>query len=592
MGTLRRPGPRGRTAIVFGGAAAVGGATREWPAAAACTRAVVFGPSDEPDAALAAALGGLVGEDAVSFVGPDSAAPAPAPRTLVVALYGEPAPAPTASLAAARAFARAAGVPEAYVAFDAGAVESRAGELTGAARAALERRREFAAAPAPFGRYGHDGGAWKHARPDLLTRAAYSMCDRRFDGALHRAGAALGAGGDDSCLLVLADARHALDPRSDTAMQIAAAVDTGAPLRPVAVNVRPRDTDALLAALAAKRSSWGATPPWEAGGWPRAPSVTARAAYAALRGCAAPCTPARMLAAVRAAAGAAPGGADTAMRELLAPVREAHDVTATIEAGAGAYAADVPLCWVVTAEALNDPACAGAERGSGAQCVAVTGCRDAAQYEKILDVLHDDYIATRGPDAALTMGYETLRTRANLGGSPPPFVPGEPLLGEVGRARTFALPSDEPSSSLALHGDDDAGFKAALARTLLTAGPVLRRTADRPDAGVEAVAEMYEQEAELREPGMFAEWCAARGNGRACRQRGALLEPGREYVDAYRMARDNGIDLPVDAPGADLPARYRLLLLRLRAATHDAYIDTDDAVHPFLRPSERALSGE
>ena len=34
--------------------------------------------------------------------------------------------------------------------------------------------------------------------------------------------------------------------------------------------------------------------------------------------------------------------------------------------------------------------------------------------------------------------------------------------------------------------------------------------------------------------------------------------------------------------------------LRLRAATHDAYIDidTDDAVHPFLRPSERALSGE
>jgi hypothetical protein len=123
-------------------------------------------------------------------------------------------------------------------------------------------------------------------------------------------------------------------------------------------------------------------------------------------------------------------------------------------------------------------------------------------------------------------------------------------------------------------------FDANLVRLLMVSGPVMERLIDEPNASTARVLEIYEQEAELREPIIFGSICT---KPELCVQNKRKL-PQKQ---GRRMARMNGIDGPLRNIDSDDTTRAKLLKMRLRTATSNTKFIGKASVHSFLTEMRR-----
>ena len=564
---------------------------------------------------------------------------------LVVAYHQPPGEcSASSSLKQCAAWARAAGVPEPFVDLSARSVDAYARATDDPKRRArVARLREYVESDSLYARYGVTGAPqWRHARADVMTRAGLLMCDLEFQEQLIAGGhifRALNPYG--ASLLIKADERHVIDDRSDTAMYIAAAVSLGTTVTPVSAIATPLpfaqciemliDVEGTSAVdpIMDKDADFRLPPTWGA----RVPPLDAIVARAAVRRCARAartgrravrCRPSQVTkyitkalrseadfaearravdSAARSRAPRPRGGTEgaaayttqgpralsramqRAVRDLLLCYYRGYCTHARLESSADGTTVDVPLQWVIAAEARHDEACvAAATRDFGGATCRDMACAPGTLHGNILSVFYKRLIEERDATGehrtqSVTVPYNMLRRLAGLRGAAEAMEMPNDIFEEVARARLFTLPSNVPTSELCPTDALSACTPGPLVRTIMVSGPVAARLATEPDADTLRALEIYEQEAELREPVMMAPICKV---ARGCGQRKRHLEPGWERLRGYRINRSNGMDGPLVAAESDPDPRIQLLLMRLRAATAGIEYVGPDSPHSYI----------
>jgi hypothetical protein len=564
---------------------------------------------------------------------------------LVIAYHQPPGECSAASsLKHCAAWARAAGVPEPFVDLSARSVDAFARATDDPKlRSRVARLREYVESDTMYARYGITGAPqWKHARADVMTRAGMLMCDLEFQDKLIEGGhifRTLNPFG--ASLLIKAEERHMVDDRSDTAMYIAAAVSMGTKVTPVSAIATPVPFAQCIEMLIQIEESSAVDPvmdkdvdfrppaTWGA----RVPPLDAIVARAAVRRCARAartgkrtvrCRPtqvtkyitkalrseadfeearAAMDPATLARAVCFRGGDEAtvaysthgpralskavqdAVRDLLLCYYRGYCTHARMESSTDGTTVDVPLQWVIAAEAQYDEACAAAAtRDFGDATCRDVACAPGTLHGNILSVLYKRLIDERNTTGghrttSVTIPYNMLRRLAGLRGATEAMEMPNDIFEEVARARLFTLPSNVPTSELCPVDALDTCTPGPLNRTIAVSGPVVVRLAAEPDADTLRALEIYEQEAELREPVMMAPTCKV---ARGCNQRKRHLEPGWGQMRRYRINRNNGIDGPLVAAENDPDPRIQLLLMRLRAATAGVEYIGPDSPHSYI----------
>lgn len=569
----------------------------------------------------------------------DSDPPRRGDGLLIVVAYSQPpneCSSRGSSLLQCKSFATKTGVPDAFVNLDAAAVDKAIrDEKDPKKKSVLKRRKQYAYSSRPFFRYGITSSPWNHSSKDIMMRAGYMQCDLLFQRYLTEAGNVFSRlAGYGATMVIRAEERHMQDDRSDTAMYIANAVATSTALVPTNVSATPLPHKKIAELLidiegrdkSLEREDDHEVPLTVDGRVPPIDALVARAAIRrsirAARGGArrVSCRVSKVInninqalrapddfAAVRRSlsnveleeAVRSRGGIDaavaygtkgpralseatkSAIMALLQHYGRGYCTEVTMASMVDSATVNIPLQWLVIADMKSDSECLNElSKSAGVQtCLDELMCAKSEKYANIMGILHS---LIPPSDSNFTISYSELRRRAGLSGTVGSIeLPGR-LLNEISLSRLDTMPSNIRTAELAprLPRTQTAGtdFDADLIRTVMVTGPVMKRLMDEPDASVARTLEIYEQEAELREPVIFGAICT---KPELCVQNKRHTPQAKK--NSGRIVRNNGIDGPIVAAEADDTTRTRLLLMRMRAATATTKFIGARSVHPYLR---------
>ena len=568
----------------------------------------------------------------------DSDPPRRGDGLLIVVAYSQPPNecSSGSSLQQCKSFATRSGVPDSFVNLDAAAVDKAiSDEKDPKKKSVLKRRKQYVYSPRPFFRYGITSSPWNHSSKDIMMRAGYMQCDLQFQRHLIEAGNVFSRlAGYGATMVIRAEERHMQDDRSDTAMYIANAVATSTALVPTNVSATRLSHNKMAELLieiegrdkSLERGNDHEVPLTVDGRVPPIDALVARAAIRrsirAARGGArrVSCRVSKVInninqalrspedfAAVRRSlstveleeAVRSRGGIDAAVAygnkgpralseatksatmALLLHYGRGYCTEVTMTSMVDSATVNIPLQWLVIADMKSDSECLNElSKSPGVQtCFDEIMCARSEKYANIMSVL---YTLIPPSDSSFTISYSELRRRAGLSGTVGSIeLPGR-LLNEISSSRLDTMPSNIRTAELAprLPRTQPAGtdFDANLIRTVMVTGPVMKRLLDEPGASVARTLEIYEQEAELREPVIFGAICT---KPELCVQNKRHLP--RAKKNSRRIVRNNGIDGPIVAANEDDTTRTRLLLMRMRAATAATKFIGARSVHPYLR---------